>query len=173
MTQFAMFTTIRFRLEDLHLAKQKATQLPQLINKPIYVVFEQEGDKTPTSPHMHVIVLTNTMEPYQSIIHTLFKKVTKDIVSLPKTKFLTADLLLRYLRGYKKGTGRKVRQLTQKWRRAGQLPSISTGGIVARTTQFISPSELLRVQEKINFYSRTEYSSRLKWAVFYSRYTAI
>lgn len=107
---FAYFTTIQFKISQLSKIGASLDKLLSSTRLPVYAQYEQRGNTQASmggGPHLHIISVGE-------FSHSHFSEFS-DIVSLPKTKWMVADLLFRYLQGYKKDAAREW-QVTNNWR---------------------------------------------------------
>ena len=92
------------------------------------------------------------MEPYRSLILSMFKPITDDVVILQKSVFLTGDLLLRYLRGYKKNSNRAVRAQTARWRSENHLLTMAERGVMRKIRQGLTKRDRATIEERTRLY---------------------
>lgn len=150
---FSLFVTARFQLKDLHKAKAIIRNLSHGVDRPFYTVFEQEGAKgVIEKPHVHVVILSTQMEPYRSLILSMFRPITDDVVILQKSVFLTGDLLLRYLQGYKKNSNREVRAQTARWRSENHLLTMAERGVMRKIRQGLTKRDRATIEERTRLY---------------------
>ena len=153
-----IFSTIHFRPSQLAKMKKLSKTYAILTQRPVHISFEQRGDSSSTigkEPHLHILQVTTTPAKDENFIKNHFGNVSSDIVTKTKTPYLMADLLFRYLRGFKKEYIEKpaIRAQTRKWIAREQLEPISTRGITRRVRYGIPLSSYRSVLERSKLYA--------------------
>ena len=152
--QFSLFVTIRFRSVDTIRIRTLVQTMTGYLTDPFHISYEQEGERIIKAPHVHVVILTDKKDDLVTKIRQLFRDVTTDIVALSKNKFLTWDLLHRYLQGFKKHTSRRMSELTDKWRQSMNLDTITKGAIVEAVRQTLTQDDLRKIDRRKDLYNR-------------------
>lgn len=125
-----LFVTIRFERHRLPLMRAAFDALLVSLppNTPVFGVWEQRGQNVTESgkdPHLHVILFLRQrhfLKVVQRRIHTLFHST--DVRVVPVTAWRTADLVYRYLDGYKRHGSEGERLTTRRWRDGMRLPQV-------------------------------------------------
>ena len=118
-----LFATIHFERKQLRNVQRRLQMLLYTLprNTPVYATFEQTGDRVETQgahPHMHLVILNN-QRGNVTVVKRLFNQFDLKIDSI--TPWRSADLIFRYLRGYKKNGTIEIQRNTRQWRRSNGL----------------------------------------------------
>ena len=118
-----LFATIHFERKQLRNVQRRLQMLLYTLprNTPVYATFEQTGDRVETQgahPHMHLVILNN-QRGNVTVVKRLFNQFDLKIDSI--TPWRSADLIFRYLRGYKKNGSVEIQRNTRQWRRSNGL----------------------------------------------------
>jgi len=113
-----LFATIHFERKQLSNIQRRLQMLLYTLprNTPVYATFEQTGDRVETQgaqPHLHLVILNN-QRGNAAVVKRLFNQFDLKIDSI--TPWRSADLIFRYLRGYKKNGSVEIQRNTRQWR---------------------------------------------------------
>ena len=118
-----LFATIHFERKQLRNVQRLLQMLLYTLprNTPVYATFEQTGDRVETQgaePHLHLVILNN-QRGNVAVVKRLFDQFDLKIDSI--TPWRSADLIFRYLRGYKKNSTVEIQRNTRQWRKSNGL----------------------------------------------------
>lgn len=154
-----VFATIRFKELHLDQMKRLTKSFVLMTRNPVYLSFEQRGETRETAggePHVHVLMVTKKPAESERLISRFFRDVTQDVLVLPKTPYLMADLFFRYLKGFKKEyvDSPRIRGVTAAWVKKHQLEPIAARGIEAILRQRTSRADMQKIRERIRLYQQ-------------------